>query len=373
VNDLDPVDDLSALFTFLADGDFHGYSPIYERLAGAVAEDRDILTFALEAAAPNSRRGRIPVLFFAATHDVVLSEPDGELAAIYRGDTVADPVPPFRRMLVDQRDGIVERMRSRSVQTNEVGRSATLVPAITGAVGDDRRPIALVEIGPSAGLNLFSDRYSIAYSRHGEIVTMTGPADSPVRLHSELRGPLDPPLPTSSPDIAVRTGVDANPIDVTDAEQCRWLRACLWPGVVERAERLAAALEMAARTPPTLVRGDAVTDLVPLVAALPSEFVPVITSTWALAYIPTDGRQRILDGLDALGATRDLMYVTLEEPRFTPWIPWPASEVAPLDDGDGTPTGLGLRVWRNGGCDTRPLALCHPHGRWIHWLDEGHR
>jgi hypothetical protein len=373
VNAPNPIDELASLFTYLADGDFHGYSPVYERLARSIAGDREVLGFIHDAAAPNARRGRVPVLFFAATHDVVLSEPDSEIACIYRGERDVDPLPSFRRLLVEHREAIITRMRSRSVQTNEVGRSAALVPAIAKFMGVDARPIALVEIGPSAGLNLFFDQYSIKYSHDGNLVAIAGPADSTVQLRSELRGSLFPPIPDSSPVIATRTGIDAAPIDVTDAEQCRWLRACLWPGVPERAERLAAALELVGRTPPPLVRGDAVTGLAPIVAALPADVVPVITSTWALAYIPTDGRQRIVDVLDEIGATRDLAVVTLEEPHFTPWVPSIDAELLAVDDGDGTPTGLGLRAWRGGGCETRSLALCHPHGRWIHWVDEGDR
>lgn len=369
----DPLDELSALFTFLADGDFHGYSPVYERLARSIAGDRELLDLAHRSAAPNSRRGRVPVLFFASTHDIVLSEPGSELAAIYRGERDLDPVPPFRRMLDTHNEQIVDRMRNRSVQTNEVGRSATLLPAVAAFVGTDPRPLALVEIGPSAGLNLFFDRYSIEYARDRVPIATAGPSASTVRLHADLRGPIDPPIPHSAPRIVLRTGIDAAPIDVTDSEQCRWLRACLWPGVAERSERLTAALDLVGRTPPTLERGDAVTGLAPILAALPAEVLPVITSTWALAYIPTDGRQRLLDQIDAIGASRDLALVTLEEPRFTPWVPAVPADLPTSGEGDGTPTGLGVRAWRDGGCATRSLALCHPHGRWIHWIDEGER
>ena len=70
-------------------------------------------------------------------------------------------------------------MRTRSIQTNEVGRSAALLPALAVvragalAVGDDR-PLALVELGPSAGLNLLLDRYAVTYRRDGAVVATVG-------------------------------------------------------------------------------------------------------------------------------------------------------------------------------------------------------
>jgi hypothetical protein len=108
-----------------------------------------------------------------------------------------------------------------------------------------------------------------------------------------------------------------------------------------------------------------VSDLASLVAGLPDEVLPVVVSTWALAYVNEPGRRQLLEGLDGVGAMRDLALVTLEEPRFTPWLVDPA---VPTATGDGTRTVLGLRQWQAGESRNRSLALCHPHGRWMHWL-----
>ena len=60
--------------------------------------------------------------------------------------------------------------RTRSTQTNEVGRCAALLPALTqlavdapGAPHGGGRPLGLVEVGASAGLNLLVDRYGYEY------------------------------------------------------------------------------------------------------------------------------------------------------------------------------------------------------------------
>ena len=98
--------------------------------------------------------------------------------------------------------------------------------------------------------------------------------------------------------------------------------------------------------------------------------LPVIVSTWALAYLGRDGRAAVLAALDGVGATRDLALVSAEEPRITPWVPAVPPEVEACGDadGDGTDTLLGLRTWRGGAAHDEPLALCHPHVRWIAWV-----
>jgi hypothetical protein len=143
--------------------------------------------------------------------------------------------------------------------------------------------------------------------------------------------------------------------------------------VPDRPERLAAAIGLARLDPPRLVVGDAITDLAPLVAALPDDVLPVVISTWALAYLGRDGRAAVLAALDEVGATRDLAVVSAEEPRITPWVPAPppAVEACGDADGDGTGTLLGLRTWRGGEAHDEALALCHPHVRWIAWVPGG--
>ena len=362
---------LAARFETLAADDFAGYCPIYERVARAIAEDDASLALLLDAAPV----GRTPVLFLAAVHDLVLGDPDSTLAHIYAGRSAADPWPPFRELLHRRTPEILGLMRTRSIQTNEVGRSAALVPALAAVQrrarsAGDERPLALVELGPSAGLNLLLDRYRVTYRRAGQVRATAGDPASPVQLDCEVRGPADPPLDGLPLVIASRTGLDLSPVDVTDDEACRWLAACVWPGVPDRPGRLAAAIALARLDPPPLVTGDAVTDLAPLVAALPDDVLPVVISTWALAYLGRDGRATMLAALDDVGTTRDLALVTAEQPHSTPWIPALPPEVAAVGDadGDGTTTVLGAHTWRDGMVDDEVLALTHPHVRWIAWV-----
>jgi hypothetical protein len=81
----------------------------------------------------------------------------------------------------------------------------------------------------------------------------------------------------------------------------------------------------------------------------------------------------MLSALDAFGAERDLVLVTAEDPRMTPWVPDLPSAVATVGDadGDGTATVLGARTWRAGTTTDAVLAVSHPHMRWMAWGDEG--
>jgi hypothetical protein len=302
----------------------------------------------------------------------VLDEPASDLAAIYRGDTDADPWPAFCDLVARRRSEIAHRLQTRSVQTNEVGRSALLAPALRVAAGD--RPVTLVEIGPSAGLNLFPDRYRLEYHAADAVVAVLGDPASPVTVRCEVVGPHRPPFvagdaSTSLPPVVARSGIDPHPLDVADPADRRWLQACLWPGAPERAAVLAGALDLVAPTPPTLRTGDAAADLGPLVdevaAAVGPEPLVVVLATWALTYLPTAGRTAVLAALEARGATRDLALVTFEEPRCTPWVPTLDPTFAAA--AGGTATVLGLRTWTGGVVRSQALAHAQPHGRRLAW------
>lgn len=362
--------ELRRLFLELVDSDISGYCPIYERIVLALTEDPDTLDLITE-----HRMGttRTPVLFLGATHDLILRDPTSPLAAIYRGEVDDDPWPLFRELVHTHRSAITECMRTRTTQTNEVGRSANLLAvyaSISRELSDrgDQRPLAIIEIGPSAGLNLLADRYYVEYVLGDTIASRAGDPTSSVRLRCELRGDTPFPGVTGMRDIALREGLDPAPIDITNADDARWLRACVWPGIPDRPERLAAAIDIARRDPPHLRRGDAVQDLGALLEQVPTDVFPIITSTWVLAYLARPDRLRVCEIVDGFGSTRDLAFVTGEAPSSAPWVPALTPAQLEVRD-DGTPTVFGVRTWFDGRCHTSARALCHPHGRWMSWLD----
>jgi len=369
------VVELAEFYRYLADAEFAGYCDLYATLARAIADDTPLLE-RIGTLAPAAKI--IPVLLFAAVHDRLLAEPNLPLARIYRGDP-GDPVPLFKELVLTRFDVLQAVVARRAIQTNEVGRSAVLLPALTAAHRRVGRPLAIVEIGPSAGLNLFFDRYAYEYSRANERPSpASGDADAPVfarvgvpsstvQLRCAVRGELAPPLDSAPPPVHSRQGIDLNPIDVRDDADCRWLEACIWPLVPRRAERFRAAVALARLDPPNLQRGSALELLPAVLDGIPDDVVPVVLSTWVLAYFSKEQRAEMGGLLDAAGARRDLVAISAEYPSVAPWVPRP--ERPAIDDAAQGATALGWLCWHAGRRDVRALAWTQAHGRWIDWLD----
>src|SRR4029077_191167 len=185
-------------------------------------------------------------------------------------------------------------------RTNETGRCAVLYPAIAEAARRiGANTVGVIEGGCSAGLNLNVDRVGITYSNGQSL----GDPSSPVQLSSSVVG--DRPIPARAiPEVAIRVGVDRDTVDVTDPDDARWLRACLWPDQPERAARLEAEMALAATAPPLLLQGDAVKRVGDAFARVPADALPVATTTWALSRFPLESRLRFLHRLDEAAAGR---------------------------------------------------------------------
>jgi hypothetical protein len=191
--------------------------------------------------------------------------------------------------LTENADAVVAEASVRGVQTNEPLRCAALLPALARIEG----PIALVEVGASAGLCLYPDRYSYRYRTPGGTAAID-PASgvSTVVLEAEWRGPWQP---LRLPEIVWRAGVDLQPRDAADPTDRAWLTGMVWPGETGRAERVNAALDIVAADPPLLVAGDAADVLGDLMARAPKEATLVVTTPGVLAHVPRAGRERIID------------------------------------------------------------------------------
>jgi hypothetical protein len=154
-------------------------------------------------------------------------------------------------------DFLRDFVREQPVQTNEVQRSWVLLPCFLRAVQLLRaNELDVVELGPSAGLNLVWDRYGYAYEA-GE----WGPADASLRLSGEERSRVPGALLELQPRVRRRVGIDLRPIDVTTDEGARLLQCFVWSGQEERLERLKRAIEVVRSNPPELVRGDIAEEL----------------------------------------------------------------------------------------------------------------
>ncbi len=327
-------------------------SPLYARLAGEAAADSDIVALLHHAPEPQ----RLPVLLLAAVHDLLLRGEGPQLAAHYPNLTSSpvggDPFPAFRTFCRTHGAEIVATIGTRHTQTNEVGRCALFLPALDG-LGDAEGPLAHVDVGASAGLNLLLARFHYHYEPGGSV---GGP--SPVTLHCATRAA--PPVPSTVPAIVASIGLDLSPVDVHDDDAVRWLEACVWPDQPDRFDRLVSAITLAREVGVDVRRGGAVDGLAGVVTEAAAAGHPVITTSWVLNYLTAAQRLDFVAELDRLGSTMDLTWVAAESPAETPGLPFPAWS------GEER-TVLAEARWRAGARTVRRLATAHPHGYWLHW------
>ena len=330
-------------------------APLYARLAAGLADDPAVL--ALLAAGPPIHRS--PVGLFAAVHDRLLAEPAQELAAWYPNlaehPRTDDPVPAFVAFCRDHRDGLIELVSGRVPQTNEIGRSALLLVGLAD-IAARSGALAHLDVGASAGLNLLIEHYGYDYSGH-----RLG-ADRLV-LECEVHGgPAG--LPDAIPGFTTHQGLDAQPVDLADPEQVRWLEACVWPDQPDRFERLRTAIEIGREQGVRVRHGDAVTDLADALDRLGVDGHPVVTTSWVLAYLSDQQRTDFVATLAERGRQQDLSWVYLEAPAYAPGLP------GPPEADDPELTALTVVEWRGGERSVRQLATCHPHGYSLRWTPQ---
>lgn len=243
-------------------------------------------------------------------------------------------------------DGFLHDWLDSPPQTNEVMRSAVLMPGLLVIADATRLPLRLRELGASGGLNLRLDHY--AYWLGGLAID---PPNAPVTLEPQWTGP---PPPAATIEVIDRRGVDLQPLDIRDAATRERLLAFVWPDQPARVARLAAALEAAAVDPPPLDAADAA-DWAERHVAPVSGAATVVFHSIAHQYFPAATKARLAAHMAAAGAR-----ATADAP-----LAWLRFE---LDDPDalGPPPTLRLTLWP--GPDERLLAHAHPHGSKVRWV-----
>ncbi len=318
---------LAERYARFAEVEARGSSSIYETLALAVSRSVELLEFI--AALPPERRQ--PNLFLAAVREVAGVARDGE----HLVELVSRHGSAIRNVML-----------ARTTQTNEPARCAVLLPALARLP----QPLALIEVGASAGLCLVPDRYGYDYGRarilppaqgDGRAVIFSCEADSAT------------PLPNQLPRIAWRRGLDLNPLDLRSQEDMDWLETLVWPGQEERARRLRAAIAVARADPPMVRKGDLLEDLPALTSSAPRDATLVVFHTAALGYVSRQSdRERFAGIVHDLGA----VWLSNEPPGVFPAIAAQApSAPAP---------GFFLLAQ-----DGKPLAWTGPHGQSIQWIE----
>ncbi len=307
------------------------HSAIYEKWAGGVAGDDQIIelldTLPLQKRQPN--------LIFAAAR---------LLGAPSFGD-----YDTFREFALNNWAAIAAEAVVRSTQTNEARRCASLLPALSKVSG----AISLLEVGASAGLCLYPDRYSYRYDGGARLDPSDGP--STVLLECTTTGPMA--VPTMLPEVAWRAGLDLNPLDVHDDRDIHWLETLVWPEQHERRERLKAAVEIVRADAPRIVKGDAIDDLAALSETAPDDTTLVIVTSAVLVYLPLEARIRFAAEVEKLRVHRSVRWISLEGLRGLPVV----RAALPFDGGSNDRFVLAL--------DQKPLAFTGPHGHHLDWFD----
>ena len=245
-----------------------------------------------------------------------------------------------------ERDFLRRFVSEQRVQTNEVQRCWTLLPCFLEAARRlDASTVDLIELGTSAGLLLFWDRYRYRYQT-GE----WGPPEAQLQLSGEERGPVSGELFARELEVRDRVGIDLEPVDVTTGEGALLLRSFVWADRTERLERLDRAIAALRDDPPEIVRGDFVEVLPGLLERRRQGGLTVVVQIAAAGYLAGEDWDRLHAALEAGGRDGPLAYVFAGYPEPMSHQHW----------------GLWLTTWPGG--ERQMLARADFHGTWLDWL-----
>ncbi|SFT50020.1 DUF2332 domain-containing protein [Arthrobacter sp. ov118] len=348
-------------------------SPCYAEWAVGIAGDAELIR-RIDLWPHNKRQ---PLLILAA--------------ARFLGAQIS-PFRDFRRFLDDHWAKVSEIVLSRATQTNEAGRCATLLPSLAQIAAAEGRPLALIEVGASAGLALYPDCYGYEFvaalpdagnadkgrgggagggwdarggaaaDAPGARTTRLDPHGAPPGTFPVLRcvtsGPV--PLPAELPRVVWRAGIDLNPLDVRNPDDVAWLEALVWPEQEFRRERLRQAIAIARERPPLLVTGDLNEQLIALADQAPADAALVVFHSAVMAYLDAGGRSRFRRTMADLAAERGCHWLSNE--GHTVLAQADGSTVVPEMD-DARLRGRFLLLH-----DGEPAAITGPHGQSLEWL-----
>jgi hypothetical protein len=298
----------------------------------------------------NPNADGLPLRVAAAFHALALSGEDAALSAVYPPHAAEiDAIWRAAEAALAARPEHFRTYLASAPQTNEVGRSALLLPGFLEIARVTGLPLRLLEIGASAGLNSMWDRYRYDYSGR-----RWGDPASPIALNCEWRGPpaaFDTPVAVTS-----RAACDRAPIDLDDPAQRAQLRAYIWADQTDRLERLDAAIALTRASGVRVERADAGGWLEQRMREPAPDCTTVMVHSVVWQYLPAATRQHISAQLEAVGAR-----ATARNP-----LAWLSIEIPNAQ----SPYQLRLKLWLGGGTKTkRELAHTHPHGAWIEWLE----
>jgi len=336
---------LSQRFSTFAENECKGSSELYEFLALEIAQDDDLLELCT-----NTLNGQpVPNLLFGAVHYLLLRGNEHTLKDFYpsivaESKPLKDSFVYFKEFCLINKNEIIQLLKTKLVQTNEVRRCAYLYPVFSFIYEKTKKPLALIEIGTSAGLQLLWDQYSYSYNSN-EIVGNKG---SKLHISSELKGDITPFLTTTSPPVSSRTGIDLNTVDLTDEGEFLWLKSLIWPEHKERLLMFEKAASYLKDFPVRLVEGDGVTLLREFVDNVSMDCTVCIFHTHVANQMPLETRNLLLSTVESIGKSRDVFHIYNN-----------------IQD-----KNLHLDYYVVGIEHKQPIAETEGHGKWFKWLSQ---
>jgi hypothetical protein len=309
----------------MADDFERGGSRLYAALARSLADDPVVA----DIVGDHKPRWEAPLRLFGGVHYL-------ELAGV-----VQHPWAKLSGVLEANRDWLAKFVAEHPVQTNEVQRCWGLLPGFLAVA--DGRPLDLIELGPSAGLNLFWDRYRYRYGQR-----TWGNASAALELSGEAEGGPPPELFSRRARVRRRTGIDRRPVDITTDHGTRILEAFVWADQVDRLERVRKAIEIARADPARLMEGDYVDVLPGLLAERDLDALTVVFHSASLMYLGEEDRALVESALEQEGQRGSLARVSYE-----------------FVESEAMSFGLDVQTWPGG---RRRLARLHGHGSSLEWV-----
>ena len=297
---------LADKFRNFSENECKGSSDLYEYLSMKIADDEEMLALASRA-----REGQpVPNLLLGAVHYLLLKGKNHSLKEFYPSivenpNNAEESYFHFKDFCNQYTDEILPIIKNKLVQTNEVRRCAYLFPTFNYIFELGKKPLALIEIGTSAGLQLLWDKYSYSYGTS----EVYGDENSAVRITAEIEGENSPFLKGKIPPVVSRIGIDLNIIDLTDEEDYLWLNALIWPNHTERRELFEQAAEYVKETPLTLIEGNGVELLPNLSKEISKDYAICVFHTHVANQMPLEVKAKLLEQIKSIGADREIFHI----------------------------------------------------------------
>jgi hypothetical protein len=333
-------------------------SPLYSELLARAADDIErggLIARVLDGWTGNPVPDALVLRLMGAVHQLVLNGAAPELARHYPsvgGEPESPAVWDAFLQVVETHHATVRAALDRHVQTNETRRSGALSAGFLTVAATHRLPLRLLEIGTSAGLNLCWDRFRyevVPYDADdGAAHYVWGDPQSTVTIRTAWDGPLD--VFGASASVVERAGCDLSPVDVTDPLQVRVLESFIWADQIERLAQLRAAVALAQREPPTLVREPAAEWLGKQLAVPREGVATVVFHSIMWWYLSEEEREQVSAIIAAAGVR-----ATASAP-----LAWLRLELMGSTEPD-----LRLTQWPAG--ESTLLAHADAHGRYVRW------